>query len=56
MGMKGRRDRRRTAGESDGERRGRATENGGGERRRMEGEIDGDETRRRFRREGEHTD
>ena len=34
MGMKGRRDRRRTAGESDGERRGRATQNGGGDRRR----------------------
>lgn len=32
MGMKGRRDRRRTAGKSD--------ENGGGERRRMAGESD----------------
>ena len=46
MGMKGRRDLRRTAGESDGERRGRATENGGGERRRMEGEIDAGRDRR----------
>ena len=43
-------ERRRAEGESDGERRGRATENGG--------EIDGDrdETRTRFRLEGEDRD